>query len=115
MSKRILSTILTLALLCSLLPQMGLTAKALSYSGNCGGEGEGTNLTWHCDEATALLTIEGSGAMQNFSYETAPWYYNHISGVRFVDGLTNIGNWAFYRCSSIPSESYQAEASGCHK
>lgn len=38
MQKRILSLFLALALLCGLLPQMGLTAHAYTYSGYCGAE-----------------------------------------------------------------------------
>ena len=80
----------------------------LLASGHCGGEGDGTNLTWElgCD---SVLTISGTGAMADYSdwpiSNCAPWYENHsaIKSININSGVTTIGEWAFYDCSSQSS------------
>jgi hypothetical protein len=62
-------------------------------SGTCG-----DNLTWTLDESTGILTIEGSGAMEDYSSNSnAPWYRDResISTIVIGDGVTNIGQYAF--------------------
>ncbi|MBQ1410967.1 MAG: leucine-rich repeat protein [Oscillospiraceae bacterium] len=105
MQKRILSLFLAFALLCGLLPQMGLLAHAESYSGTCGAEGDGSNLTWTLDTDTGLLSIEGSGAMADYDSDGAPWYnYREtITAVDLPEGLTSIGDYAFYNCQALTS------------
>ncbi|WP_158648239.1 leucine-rich repeat domain-containing protein, partial [Candidatus Symbiothrix dinenymphae] len=56
------------------------------------------------------LTINGSGAMQNWSSSTdnavnTPWYYlrNNITTVVINDDVTTIGAFAFSYCSSLSS------------
>lgn len=66
-------------------------------SGTCG-----DNLTW--SYALGTLTIVGSGAMTDFvSNEMAPWYPFHeeITRVVLPEGLTSIGNLAFYECTKL--------------
>ena len=68
-------------------------------SGTCG-----ENLTW--DLTDGVLTISGTGEMMNYSsYSSIPWYSNRLSikTVIFNDGVTSIGNYAFYRCSKLTS------------
>ena len=104
MKKRILSLILALAMLCALLPQAALTASAEVYSGSCGAEGDGSNLTWSLDTTTGLLTISGSGEMAVYTYSNpAPWYdyRKAITAVSLPEGLTSIGAQAFCECSAL--------------
>ena len=69
----------------------------------------GENLTWKVtlneDGTTHTLTITGSGEMEAYPDDNvAPWYDNYrnsISNVILPDGLTNIGNSAFYGCTGI--------------
>ena len=99
--KRIAALALCLALVCSLLPGLSLRANAETYSGICGAEGDGSNLTWSFDTETGLLTIEGSGKMSDYNFYEAPWfkYGPSMTAVSLPDGLTSIGICAF--CESI--------------
>ena len=74
------------------------------YSGTCG-----EHLTWRFDPETGLLTIEGSGEMDDFNdYNDwsgdalnygRPWsYFFQITRVELPEGLTSIGDHAFIGC-----------------
>ena len=69
-------------------------------TGSCG-----ANLTWEYNTETKTLTISGSGAMSDFDWQTgrmlAPWVkdnniYNYLETVVISDGVTSIGEHAFY-------------------
>lgn len=75
-------------------------------SGTCG-----ANITWTLDDR-GCLTISGAGKMHSYNhdfdpfvfYSYAPWYeeYRHlIKKVVIDDGITYIGNYAFYDCQNI--------------
>ena len=77
---------------------------APAISGSCG-----ENLTWTLDES-GLLTISGTGDMENYEYDsdnrtTAPWskYSETIITVVIEPGVTGLGNYAFNYCSKITS------------
>ena len=71
---------------------------AVVDSGYCGGEGDGTNLSWELtDDGT--LTISGEGVMASHSYYGS---YD-IFRVEILDGVTSIGEGAFASCSSLTS------------
>ena len=89
---RLVAVLLTLLLLCSV-----PTVSAAEASGSCG-----SNLNWSLSGDT--LTITGSGAMDNFPESTmAPWYEYRaeIARVQLPEGLTRIGNLAFYECAAL--------------
>lgn len=100
MKKKLTAFLLILALLCALLPQTLLLVSAENpISGTCG-----ENLTWSYDESTGRLTIEGSGDMTDYEWESdVPWFTfrESISGVTFPDGLTSIGDNAFCYCTKL--------------
>lgn len=78
-----------------------LTSLAEILTGSCG-----TTLTYTLDTETGVLKIEGSGAMSNYqNYNYVPWYSNRvvICQVDLPEGLTSIGNYAFYNCSCLTS------------
>ena len=63
------------------------------------------NLVWSLT-ADGKLTISGSGEMKNYktySSYVAPWYNykDQILSVTLTDGVTSIGEYAFYGCSSL--------------
>ena len=69
-------------------------------SGRCGDD-----LYWSFDSSANTLTITGSGAMYDYTQtgERAPWYsyYWNIETAELPDGLTRIGDYAFYNCVSL--------------
>lgn len=71
-------------------------------SGTCGKNG-GDNLTWELSD-NGTLTISGTGEMENYTSSFyAPWKDNGTSIKKVVisNGVTIIGNYAFYECSSV--------------
>ena len=61
------------------------------------------NLTWTLN-GNGTLTISSSGTMTNWDYyDNAPWYSNSssIKNVVINDGVTSIGDWAFYDCGNL--------------
>ena len=104
--KRKLAFWLGVVLLCVLLPTMVTTARAVTFSGNCGGEGDGSNLTWTLDKDTGILTIAGSGKMCDYSSDVqAPWndLSEFIRTVIISEGTSSIGSYAFNECSAMTS------------
>jgi len=72
-----------------------------AQSGTCG-----NNLTW--DLTDGVLTISGTGDMTNwFANSNAPWYSyrEEITDVIIDNGVTTIGSYAFYNCTSLTSVS----------
>ncbi|MBQ8431756.1 MAG: leucine-rich repeat domain-containing protein, partial [Clostridia bacterium] len=70
--------------------------------GYCGGEGDGTNLTWTLIDGT--LTIYGEGAMKNYERDYSIWFGNQsIKKVVITDGVTTVGDHAFGWCMYLTS------------
>ena len=66
----------------------------------------GENITWEYDTDSATLTVSGSGDMaDNGSAKDYPWYSfcGEIKNVCIGDGITGIGENAFWACSSLIS------------
>ncbi len=71
-------------------------------SGTCG-----TNVTWTLD-CDGVLTISGTGAMDDCVKENLvylPWedYVSSIKSVVIEEGVTSIGEFAFFGCTAITS------------
>ena len=100
-TKRLLAFILCTAMLMAILPIQTPKASATTYFGTCG-----ANLTWTLDTSTGLLTISGTGAMNNYLIgftSNVPWdsYKGSISSVEISDGITCIGEYAFCGCDKL--------------
>jgi hypothetical protein len=68
-------------------------------SGTCG-----PNLTWTLDKATGILTISGSGEMDNYdSKDLQPWNNNadYVTTIIVKNGVTTIGDCAFSELSLL--------------
>ena len=99
---KVLSFLLCMILLLGLLPVQASAATVVK-TGYCGGEGNGTNLRWSLD-SMGVLSISGKGKMRDYNTSSSsPWdsYKNSIKKVVIDDGVSSIGNYAFYKCSSL--------------
>ncbi|MGN0328136.1 MAG: leucine-rich repeat domain-containing protein [Lachnospira sp.] len=74
-------------------------------------DSEGTEdaFTWELDSDGKLIitkTEVGTGEMQNWIKKDAPWYGNHANEIKKVvinDGVTYIGEYAFFSCTFVKS------------
>ncbi|MBR4656144.1 MAG: leucine-rich repeat domain-containing protein, partial [Oscillospiraceae bacterium] len=66
-------------------------------SGDCG-----DNLTWTLD-GDGVLTISGTGDMQEYGLDAAPWYNmkDRIQTVILENGVTSISSYAFRTCYNL--------------
>ena len=74
-----------------------IQASAESYSGYCG-----ETVTWSLDTESGELTISGTGNMYD-SCDGVTWHYYRsiIRNLTIEDGVTSIGDWAFYSFRQI--------------
>ena len=102
MTRKILSILTTLIMAISLAGVLpALTASAETYSGICG-----ENVTWWFDSSSGILTISGTGDMNDYELKatsgsvkyTAPWKNYDIKQVNIENGVTRIGSAAFNNC-----------------
>ncbi|MBQ5968973.1 MAG: leucine-rich repeat domain-containing protein [Clostridia bacterium] len=85
--KRFFALLLVLVLLTLTVP----FAVAETKSGQCG-----DNLTWSLDDS-GTLTIRGTGDMWDYkSKKDAPWIEQDVKLLIVEEGVTSIGNYAFY-------------------
>lgn len=92
-----------------------LSSNAKVVTGHCG-KYLTDSLYWSFDTATGELTITGNGRMMDYTGESTynfvlmknrcdiPWYddYRHqITSVSLLEGLPNIGSYAFYGCDNL--------------
>ena len=99
MKKRILCLALVMVMIFTLLPMSAFAANVVA-EGTCG-----ENLTWTLD-SEGTLTISGTGAMTDYSYDSkVPWFNSRssIKSAIIESGVTTIGESAFYVCVSLTS------------
>ena len=102
-AKKLLSFVLSLAILMSVASMSGITAYAESTSGTCG-----ANITWEFDEQTGTLAITGSGKMYDYQRYNAPWqaYKDSIMQVIFDGKITSIGEYAFFKHNNLTAVTF---------
>lgn len=105
--KKILSALLCIILLMSCLFVSTFTVSA-AVTGICG-----DNLTWSYDTSNGVLTINGTGDMYDYELgkgyagtdtSDSPWngqYRKEIKKIIVSEGVTSIGNCAFYHCTAL--------------
>ena len=98
--KKIISLLLSLAMLLTITSGLNLTAYADVQTGKCG-----DNVTYSLDTETGVLTISGTGKMTAFSrFDDSPFYQNsNIKSVIIGNGVTSIGDYVFEGCENLTS------------
>lgn len=104
--KKIISMILSIAMLVGIASAVDLTAYAAVEKGNCG-----NNVSYSFDNVTGVLTISGTGGIYNYEVDSdnyecnSPFYYFHndIKSVVIENGVTSIGNGTFAFCYCLTS------------
>ena len=97
--KKIISLLLSLAMLLTITSGLNLTAYAAVKTGNCG-----DNVTYSLNTSTGVLTISGTGDMTDYSYNSSPFGDDTKIKVITIDyGVTSIGGFAFYGCENLTS------------
>lgn len=71
------------------------------YTGSCG-----SNANYRLDTDAGTMEITGTGAMSDYNIQVgkrAPWYSykTNIRKLTISEGITRIGNAAFYECDSL--------------
>ncbi|MBQ4528409.1 MAG: leucine-rich repeat domain-containing protein [Clostridia bacterium] len=98
--KRMSSLLLIVCFVAGMITSLSCAADAASIdSGTCG-----AGLTWEIEDTT--LVISGSGDMTNWSeYSHVPWrsISSSVKNVIIDEGVTSIGNYAFYGFSELSS------------
>jgi hypothetical protein len=72
------------------------------YNVIAAGETKSGNLKWKL-RTDGTLVISGSGAMEDYGKEKAPWYdyRSDIKNITLSEGVTSIGEYAFDECESL--------------
>ena len=98
--KKIISLLLSIAMLLTITSGLNLTAYADVQTGKCG-----DNVTYSLDTETGVLTISGTGKMTAFSrFDDSPFYQNsNIKSVIIGNGVTSIGDYVFEGCENLTS------------
>ncbi|MBP0974691.1 MAG: leucine-rich repeat domain-containing protein, partial [Oscillospiraceae bacterium] len=74
----------------------------MPYRWNCGADGDNCKATLTAD---GTLTISGTGAMEDYPIEYPGWNDDRdsVTNVVIENGVTSIGEYAFYKCSNLIS------------
>ncbi len=102
--KKVISTALAVILLLSVVPINSLADNIeeppAATSGTCG-----DNVTWTFEESTGELTIIGEDDMYDYKSYNSPWeeHEDSITTIVIKDGVTTIGDYAFYSCDNLTS------------
>ena len=98
MKKRIFSFMLSVCMVLTLLPAMGAAAADATASGKCGDA-----VTWSLSGGT--ITFSGSGGMTAKEGQTYDYgqYKNSITAVVINEGVTTVGDFAFYKFPNLTS------------
>ena len=100
--KKIISTLFGICLILSMIFTMPAGAEAAETSGTVSGSC-GSTLTYEFNKDTGLLSIQGTGRMDDYEKSgTAPWYKDRLNVKNIIigGGVTYIGEYAFKYCQA---------------
>lgn len=107
MKRRIISSLLTVLIMCAMVSLMAVTASA-EASGNCGADEYGhpsDKVKWEYVADEKTLYIRGTGYMHyyHWNYDCVPWwdYRDDVEKVVIEDGVRSISDYAFVYFSKI--------------
>ena len=96
--KKLVSLLLSFTMLLSIVSVVDFSAFADTLTtGKCG-----ENVTYSFDESTGVLTISGTGDMNQWLEDVSPWYgETRIKTLIIDEGVTSVGGGAFQNCSNL--------------
>ena len=96
--KKVISLFLSLTMFLSIVSVIDFSAFADTLTtGNCG-----DNVTYSFDESTGVLTISGTGDMNQWPEDDSPWCADtRIKTLIIDEGVTSIGDRAFQDCRNL--------------
>lgn len=96
--KKLVSLLLSFTMLLSIVSVVDFSAFADTLTtGKCG-----ENVTYSFDESKGVLTISGTGDMNQWPEDDSPWYADaRIKTLIIDEGVTSIGDRAFQNCSNL--------------
>lgn len=106
--KRLISVLLSVVLCAVSFFGVYTTSALAASSGSCGASGSSVN--WSYDSDAKRLTISGSGDIKNYGVtglNRVPWYEyrSECTSLVIEDGVTGIGDRAFYQMAVLESAS----------
>ena len=68
----------------------------------------GDSVQWNFTPESGILVISGKGAMSNYQFPSTPipWKRTSIDSLVIEEGITEIGDYAFYYCENLRSISF---------
>ena len=76
---------------------------------------DGTDISWEYVADDKLLTVEGTGEIPDVaSADLVPWYAvrHSVETIEISEGITSIGDYAFYYCPELEEVSVPASVTG---
>lgn len=100
MKKNTKKLILLMAVAITAMLCLAFSTSALDATGQCG-----DNVSWTYNASTGELVISGTGDMYSYSnyYNHSPFENSDIKSVSIENGVTSIGDSAFWGCTSLAS------------
>ena len=68
--------------------------------------GQDDNISYRYNNLTSSLYVYGEGEIKNYNSDNQPWknYKSTAKSIKLFDGITSIGNYAFYNFTSVTPE-----------
>ena len=83
-----------------------MTYKKRFASDKVSESGQDDNISYRYNNLTSSLYVYGEGEIKNYNSDNQPWinYKSTAKSIDLFDGITSIGNYAFYNFTSVTPE-----------